>query len=335
MMIRKFGNELAQEIIIAMRGVCVRHLVALLLALPSHGLSAQPAWAGKRVCIFGGGGFIGSRVCRACIEQLGCRSVTSVSRSGGPPEWAKAEAWASQVTWAVGDTSQDGVAELCMEGGVDGVVSCVGMGDVLGMATDGWSTTPYSADGRSKRQYFYDGNGPPNQKIAAAAKSAGATRLAYVGVAQDAENGLRGSMPGLFEGKQAAAEAAQAALGDGAIVFGPHAVYSGQAGALMQGLLSSGAGRGLVGLNRAIGEMGWRGEDLVTKARLTPPVDVEDLALALGAAAVGLVDVAKSERTVYIEGGVEVVSSGKYVDGTDAIQSLSGEAAPRLGRPQA
>lgn len=308
-----------------------RRLGLLLAALlPSRGLCAQ-AWAGKRVCVFGGSGFIGSRVCRACVEKLGCKSVISVSRSGGPPKWASGQAWASQVTWATGDAAEDGVLADCMAGGVDGVISCVGLGDVLEMGKDGYSDMKYTSDGRSKRQYFYDGNGPPNQNIAAAAKSAGATKLAYVGVAQDAENGLRGSMPGLFEGKQAAAETAQAALGDGAIVFGPHAVYSGQAGAFVQGLLSSGAGRGLVGLNRAIGEMGWRGEDLVTKARLTPPVDVDELALALGAAAVGIVDVAKSERTVYIEGGVEVVSHGKYVDGTDAIRSLSGEAARRLG----
>ena len=53
-------------------------------------------------------------------------------------------------------------------------------------------------------------NGPPNERVAAAASAAGCARFVLVGVAADAENGLAGGIPGYFEGKADALSAAQA-----------------------------------------------------------------------------------------------------------------------------
>lgn len=310
-------------------------LTTALMPSPASALSAPATWAGKRIAVFGGSGFIGSRVCRACVEVFGCASVISVSRTGGCPEWAHDQPWASTVDWTAGDAAEDGVALSAMRGGVDAVVSCVGTANVFSMGADGYSPSAFTADGRTRRQYYTDLNGPPNVRIAEAAAAAGATRLSFVGVATDVENGLRGSMPGTFEGKQAAAEAVRAALGDGATVFGPSAVYSGQAGAFLQQLLSSGVAKGLIVANRAIGEAGWRGEDLVTKARLTPPCPVDELALALGAAALGAVEIGPSERVVRVDGGGEVRTTGRHVDGTVAILEVARRARAALGVPGA
>ena len=97
--------------------------------------------------------------------------------------------------------------------------------------------------------------------------------------------------------------------------------------------LDSGWARGLIGLNRAIGEVGYRGEDFVTKVSLTPPVSVDELATAIAATVTGAVAIEESERVVIVnEGGRdaerEISTVAKYVDGTEAIRRIAGLVAP-------
>ena len=58
-------------------------------------LQLLPAAASMRVAVFGGSGYLGSRVCQTLVGA-GC-SVLSVSRTGKPPARAEGSPWSSQV----------------------------------------------------------------------------------------------------------------------------------------------------------------------------------------------------------------------------------------------
>ena len=103
-------------------------LRATFLALSLAGCDAL------KVTVFGGSGFVGSRVCKALVAND--VEVTSVSKSGRAPDWASSEAWANKVTWAqvdllgAGDTAVDAVlGTWAVTGTPDAVVSCVGVVD--------------------------------------------------------------------------------------------------------------------------------------------------------------------------------------------------------------
>ena len=74
-----------------------------------------------RVAVFGGSGFVGSRVCQTLVGA-GCE-VVSVSRTGQPPAWAAAAPWSGRVEWRSADALLD---ENLPVGTIDGAVSCVG-----------------------------------------------------------------------------------------------------------------------------------------------------------------------------------------------------------------
>ncbi|KAK4231517.1 isoflavone reductase IRL [Podospora fimiseda] len=62
--------------------------------------------AAKRLIVFGGNGFLGSRICRAAISRNW--DVTSVSRSG-QPHWASPSStppWSTSITWEKADIFQ-------------------------------------------------------------------------------------------------------------------------------------------------------------------------------------------------------------------------------------
>ena len=312
----------------------------------------------RHVAVFGGSGLVGSRVCRALTEEFGA-TVTSISLSTSTaPEWAANAPWAQRVDWRMANASEPGAAEAVMSslGSVDGVVSCIGSQDVLDLSTSGRE--------ESWRYRTWRLNGPPNVAVARAARREGVQRYVYVGVSSDAETGLSGAMPGLFNGKREAADAARDAFGDDAIVFGPHRIFCeagvmGALGSFAQSALSSPVGRGLVVANRVLGNIGewrtcaarpaeqvspphpcdipmragcagYRGEDFVTKTQLTPPVAANDLAIAIAAVVVGAVEVERTERVAMVPSktgsGVEVRVVGRHVDGTDAILRLTGAA---------
>lgn len=81
-------------------------------------LCAATAATPPRIAVFGGSGFIGSRVCQT-LTGAGC-SVVSVSRTGAPPPWAAAQPWSRQVEWLAADALADGFAESDPVGRIDG-----------------------------------------------------------------------------------------------------------------------------------------------------------------------------------------------------------------------
>ena len=302
--------------------------------------TAATAMPSPRVAVFGGSGFVGAAVCKALV--LGGCSVLSVSRRGmrtpGRIRWNgetptiaeeyEGEYWLDEVNWVEADTTDRGAVEAALEGeALDGCVGCAGSPELLKMSKDGWAGNLWSEESfRLCRETF-----APNEHIFGAAAAAGARRCAFMGVSTDAERAYGGTNAGTFKGKRDAADAARAAFGDGLVYFGPHQVVSADDARLKA--LDSGWARGLIGLNRAIGEVGYRGEDFVTKVSLTPPVSVDELATAIAATVTGAVAIEESERVVIVnEGGRdaerEISTVAKYVDGTEAIQRIAGLVAP-------
>jgi nucleoside-diphosphate-sugar epimerase len=122
--------------------------------------------ASLRVAVWGGSGFIGSRVCRALAEDGGC-DVVSISRAGRPPAWAAGAPWTARVEWLAGDGADADAAAPAALGRVDAAVSCVG--NVRPAPTWSGFFGLHWDDTAMRRE-----NGAVNACIAAAAKRAGA-----------------------------------------------------------------------------------------------------------------------------------------------------------------
>ena len=108
--------------VLARRGVGIRSLSGSPGSQPADltmlALCAATAATPPRIAVFGGSGFIGSRVCQT-LTGAGC-SVVSVSRTGAPPAWAAAQPWSQQVEWLAADALADGFAESDQVGRIDG-----------------------------------------------------------------------------------------------------------------------------------------------------------------------------------------------------------------------
>ena len=121
-----------------------------------------------RFAVFGGSGFVGSRVSKT-LAGLGC-DVVSVSRTGKPPAWAAAEPWSEAVEWVAADAF--GPVRL---GRIDGAVSCIGnvrpSPDWDGFFGLHW-----------EYQQLVRENGYVTERLAEAAWRAGARRFVYLSV---------------------------------------------------------------------------------------------------------------------------------------------------------
>ena len=77
------------------------------------------------IVVFGGNGYVGSRICEEAILQG--YNVTSISRSGMKPLWIsnKKDSWVNKVNWVKGDGS-DTSTFINYIRNIRGVVSCIG-----------------------------------------------------------------------------------------------------------------------------------------------------------------------------------------------------------------
>lgn len=301
-----------------------------------HLLAPIYSVAALRVAVFGGSGFIGGHVCKALISagctvtsisRNGCRTPGAVTLSGKCPtvmDRFKDEAWVSQVEWTQANAVEPYEVKSALADGVDAVVSCIGTRDVLRASADGWVSNRWSA----KSEELYSTNYEPNAVAFSASRAAGAKRCAYIAVSSDAEMAYGGTQPGLYKAKRDAAASARSEFGESATCFSPHQVVASDDPRLK--LLDSGWARAAISLNRAIGSVGYRGEDFVTKVSLTPPCAVSHLAIAVVAAVTGTVAALESERCVLTNDGgsdgVEVCDRGHWVDGTSAIDEFATRA---------
>jgi len=228
------------------------------------GLSFQPG----KVVVLGGAGFVGSRVCKTLVES-GC-SVTSVSLSGVPPEWAKGEPWVEQVQWTAGDAAKDD-----LKGTMSGAKACVSCVGVIGFDDE----------------YLAAGNGPPTVEGAKMAKAAGVPRFVYVSVADAVRDNVGSiALKGYFAGKKESEAAIAEAYGaDNSLIVCPGFVYGGdsfaispprvnqQYGSFVENTLSLAPFKALAGVLPGVAGLA-----------LQPPVCVDDVAKAVTSGALGL-----------------------------------------------
>lgn len=271
-----------------------------------------------RVAVFGGRGFIGSRVCRTLV-QAGSE-VVSVSLSSAQPEWATGEPWVQQVQWFSTDSAKKSLGQL------DAAVSCVGN---LRPSSDWDGFWGLNWDDETLRRQ----NGDVTEEIAEAAQRAGARRFAYVSVSSDVAFAFGGALQGYIDGKKQGEAAVRRVYGDGAVIVGPSLVYGGgrfaAAGKAYEAITNSGPVKLQLSLLASLQQLSaaatgpWeQPQDMATKVALTPPVDVDTAALAIAAGVLG------STTESFINGSVEI----RQVAGEDGRPELLQAAAVKLAQ---
>ena len=213
----------------------------------------------KQCTVFGGSGFVGKAVCKT-LAAKGV-AVTSVSRSGRP---ADAEPWMDKVDWVAADAAKDSLSAAL--DGTGACISCVGGFTAAKASPTGTGDIPvlFASYSPQDQAEYRQKNGPPNEAIAKAAKEAGVGQYVLVGVAADAENGLAGGIPGYFEGKADALNAAVRNFGADAVVVCPHEVVEPKSPRIKA--VDNPFARFARDANKAIGSVGYRGEDLVANS---------------------------------------------------------------------
>lgn len=262
---------------------------------------------GVDVTVFGGSGFVGSRVCKLLVD--GGASVTSISKSGSVPKWCEGEAWTNDVTWKSADlltsdaSSLDGVV-----GKPAAAVSCVG---VVGADMD----------------VLKKGNGDANiAAFESAARGGNLQSVAFVSVSSEVdackENWLPEFFNGYFEGKILAEQAALDAVGGDAAkvcLVKPTFIYGGDSFGLLPPRVNYEYGSGVEELLmlppfKILADV----TPGLIKVALRPPVSVDSVAAACAKAAL---DESGASLPV-LDGTVEISSYTDFPDSTGLTDAL-------------
>ena len=259
----------------------------MLLLLASAAAAAAP----PRVAVWGGSGFLGSRVARTLVDA-GC-SVVSLSRTGKPPPWAERQAWAEQVSWQRADAlGEDALAPRM--GRIDAAVSCIGN---MRPSTE-W-------EGFFGLHWDYETmlreNGDVNERVAEAARQAGARRFTLVSVASVTKWAYGGALEGYIDGKLEGERAVLRLFGDANSCFvGPTLLYGGArfagAGKLLATVCDTPALRGQIAFFKWLkgnAATGYAPNDAAGEVATTPPCDVDVVARAVCACVLGTTPLSK------------------------------------------
>ncbi|GMH32655.1 hypothetical protein BSKO_00489 [Bryopsis sp. KO-2023] len=152
----------------------------------------------KKLVVFGGNGFVGSRVCEAGVNKG--LAVVSVNRSGRP-SWLKSS-WGDQVEWVEGDCLEPSTYTETLKEAV-GVVSCVG--------------------GFGSNEAMYKICGETNIRVAETAAAVGVPRFAFISVHEYNLPGTSGI--GYFKGKKAAEATIYKYFGNSGVFLRPGLIH--------------------------------------------------------------------------------------------------------------
>ncbi|KAL1527710.1 hypothetical protein AB1Y20_009095 [Prymnesium parvum] len=153
--------------------------------------------AAMRLLVFGGSGFVGTRVLRSALKHG--LNVASVTRSGTPQVL---DSDLSGVEWLKADIQKPADLTAVLKG-ADAVISCVG---VFG-----------------SNEYMRRINGDANAALAESAAAAGVGRFVYVSA--HTFRPVAAIAPGYFEGKAIAEAAVGKFFGSNGCVLRPPAIY--------------------------------------------------------------------------------------------------------------
>ncbi|CAD7695347.1 unnamed protein product [Ostreobium quekettii] len=159
---------------------------------------AQADSGAPKMVVFGGNGFVGSRVCEQGVN-MGLK-VVSVSRSGRPG-WLSA-AWAGHVDWQKGDALEPASYSEILKGAT-AAVSCVG--------------------GFGTNEAMYRICGRANISAIDAAAAAGVKRFVFISVHDYKAPGF--FLDGYFRGKLDAEKALQEKFGDNGVSLRPSLIH--------------------------------------------------------------------------------------------------------------
>lgn len=167
----------------------------------NQGQTTNDQATAQKLVVFGGNGFVGSRVCEAGVNRG--FDVVSVNRSGRPT-WLE-ETWGDKVEWVSADCLEPSSYTEVLKGAY-GVVSTVG--------------------GFGSNDAMYKICGETNIRAAETAAALGVERFAFVSVH---EYNLPGtSEVGYFKGKKDAEETIQKYFGDNGVFLRPGLIHGGR-----------------------------------------------------------------------------------------------------------
>lgn len=152
-----------------------------------------------KLIVFGGNGFVGTRVCEEAL-QTGL-AVVSISRSGAPKS-APSASWTSQVDWLSADAFETEQWRDQLQGAV-GVVTCLG--------------------GFGSNEFMLKINGEANVGVIREAARAGVPRCAFVSVHDYQFPGF--VLSGYFQGKRNAEHAMAEAYPDQGVCLRPGFIH--------------------------------------------------------------------------------------------------------------
>eukprot|EP00891_Asterochloris_glomerata_P009911 jgi/Astpho2/9911/Aster-06622 len=164
----------------------------------SHACALQSTYSGPpRLVVFGGNGFVGSRVCQEGLKTG--LAVASVNRSGAPK---LDEPWVREVEWVRADVFQPEVWRSQLQGGV-GVVSCLGA--------------------FGSNDFMLKINGEANVTVIREASAAGVPRCAFISAHDYGWPDF--VLSGYFKGKRNAELAMAETYGENGVSLRPGFIY--------------------------------------------------------------------------------------------------------------